>query len=333
MTANRSGSAEASPAAVEAAIGWMVKLQSGHATPQDHQACRHWQGERPEHAQAWAALHAISLRMKALPSALAHGTLAGVRERTPPRPRRRTVLKSVLLLGGAGGLGLAASTDGGWHALAAGHRTGVGERRRVALADGSVLHLNTATALDARLDAHARCVTLHAGEMLVECAPDRESSPPRPFLVRTAEGEVQAREGRFVVRQLAGRTAVQALAGWLEVSPRNPGDAGPTRLRLGPGQQCEFDARGIHPASSADDGAGAWVDGLLVARDMRLDTLAAELGRHRRGWLRCAPAVAELRISGVFPVNDLGRAMAALQRTLPVRARALTPWWVTIGPR
>lgn len=327
MTAARLAPTEP-PTAAETAIRWMVRLQSGHATPLDHQACLRWQRERPENAQAWAAIDAFSQQLKALPSSLVHGTLA-----VPTRPRRRAVFKSVLLLGGTAGLGLAVSTDGGWQALAADHRTGVGERRRVALADGSVLQLNTATALDVRLDARERCVTVRSGEALVDCAPDREASPARPFLVRTAEGEVRARGGRFIVRRFAGRTSVQALTGGLDVRPHAPKDQGSAHVHLAPGQQWLFDSHGTGTVGAADADAAAWTGGVVVARAMRLAALAAELARYRRGWLRCEQAVAELRISGVFPVDDIGRVLAALQRTLPVRAHAVTPWWVTLGPR
>jgi transmembrane sensor len=152
-------------------------------------------------------------------------------------------------------------------------------------------------------------------------------------VVRTAEGEVRSAEGRFVVRQHAGHTGVQALEGLLAVHPHGrPGEAAPV-AQLQPGQQLVFEAAVASRAQPVDAGAAAWVDGLLVARDMRLATLAAELARYRRGWLRCAEAVAGLRISGVFPVDDLGRVVAALERTLPVRARSYTPWWVTLGPR
>ena len=72
---------------------------------------------------------------------------------------------------------------------------------------------------------------------------------------------------------------------------------------------------------------------MLVARDMLLSTLATELARYCRGWIRCDQAVATLRISGVFPVDNFDRVVAALQRTLPIRARAITPWWVTLVPR
>ncbi|RZI56375.1 MAG: DUF4880 domain-containing protein [Rubrivivax sp.] len=339
MTNSGPAAGDLHPAVVEVAVAWMVKLQSGGATAQDHAACEHWRHERPEHAQAWATLSGFSQRLKVLPPSLARNALAAARELELDReraPRRRSLLKGLALVVGTAGIGLASAPEGGWKSLAASHRTGVGERRRVALADGSVLYLNTATALDVRVDAGERCVDLVAGEVLIECArhaghgAGAGSAEARPFVVRTAQGRIQAEEGRFIVRQLAAQTFVQALEGWVDVSP---GTGQLASRRLVAGRQWTFDARGVGAAEAADGGAGAWVDGLIVARDMPLAALAAELSRYRRGWLRCDAAVARLRISGVFPVDDLHRVVAAIQRTLPVRARARTSWWVTLEAR
>lgn len=340
MTGPHTAAGPLPPAVVEAAIAWMVRLQSGGATPQEHQACERWQQEQPAHAQAWQALNGFSRRLKTLPPVLAHGTLAATRA---PQPRRRALLKGaalkgLVLVGGTSALALGGRPEGGWATLAATHRTGVGERQRAVLADGSVLQLDTDTALSTRFEAQRRCVMLWSGAVLVDCGPDRgpdagpdsNSPSPRPFVVRTAQGEIHTPGGRFVVQQRSGHTLVQVLQGWLQVQPKAA--ASPTR-RLGPGQQWQFDAEGQGPLGAADGGAGAWADGLLVARDLPLAELVAALARYRHGWLRCDPAVATLRISGVFPLDDPERVLAAIQRTLPVRTQALTRWWVTLVPR
>ena len=65
---------------------------------------------------------------------------------------------------------------------------------------------------------------------------------------------------------------------------------------------------------------------------MRLADFVQELSRYRPGWLRCDPAVADLRVSGVFQIDDTDRALAAVAHALPVRVERRTRYWVTLIP-
>jgi transmembrane sensor len=49
--------------------------------------------------------------------------------------------------------------------------------------------------------------------------------------------------------------------------------------------------------------------------------------------LRCDEQVAGLLLTGVFPLADSDAVLAALERSLPVRAHAVTRYWVTLKPR
>ncbi|MFD2980294.1 iron dicitrate transport regulator FecR, partial [Klebsiella pneumoniae] len=80
-------------------------------------------------------------------------------------------------------------------------------------------------------------------------------------------------------------------------------------------------------------GQDAWSNGLLVANRQRLDDFLAELGRYRQGWLRCDPAIAGLRISGTFSIDDTDSALRALEASLPVQRLERTRYWVTVIPR
>ncbi|HBD34979.1 MAG TPA: histidine kinase, partial [Cupriavidus sp.] len=56
----------------------------------------------------------------------------------------------------------------------------------------------------------------------------------------------------------------------------------------------------------------------------------AEVDRYRPGRLRCAPDVADLRVSGTFPIADTDRILDALRTALPVRIQFLTRYWTTV---
>ncbi|MCQ0040637.1 iron dicitrate transport regulator FecR, partial [Burkholderia glumae] len=79
-------------------------------------------------------------------------------------------------------------------------------------------------------------------------------------------------------------------------------------------------------------GAGAWADGMLVASKLRLGELAAELARYRHGYVQCDPAVAGLRVSGSYPLDDTVRVFETLRATLPIEIEYFTRYWVRIVP-
>ena len=66
---------------------------------------------------------------------------------------------------------------------------------------------------------------------------------------------------------------------------------------------------------------------------MRLGHFIAELSRYRPGLLRCASEVAELRISGVYPLADSDAVLDALTQSLPVSINRRSRYWVTVSAR
>ncbi|MCH3723226.1 hypothetical protein LZB93_09875, partial [Campylobacter coli] len=80
-------------------------------------------------------------------------------------------------------------------------------------------------------------------------------------------------------------------------------------LALSAGGQVSFSADGIGRPDLADPAAGAWTRGMLVANDMRLADLVAELARYRHGHLGVAPEVADLRVMGTYPLADADRTL------------------------
>lgn len=72
---------------------------------------------------------------------------------------------------------------------------------------------------------------------------------------------------------------------------------------------------------------------MLYADDARLGDFVRDLARYRPGVLRCAPEIADLRISGAYRLADTDAVLALLQEALPVRVVQRTRWWVSVVPR
>lgn len=96
------------------------------------------------------------------------------------------------------------------------------------------------------------------------------------------------------------------------------------------GQRTVFSAEQVMTPATAQESTAAWSKGVLVAENMRIADFLAELSRYRSGLLRCDPAVADLRVTGVFPLHDTDRALLNLTLGLPVRIVYRTRYWVTV---
>ncbi|WP_338746885.1 FecR domain-containing protein [Pseudomonas putida] len=307
--------------ALEQAVQWYTLLQSGAARPQDHLGWQHWLQQGAANQWAWQQIEHLQQRLQGVPAAVAGRTLelAGQAQHNT----RRSVLKGgALMLGSSslGWLGVHQFENGAW---LSDYHTAVGQRLPVALADGGQLMLNTDSSADVRYDAQQRLVHLRQGEVMVTTANDPGG---RPFFVQTSHGRVQALGTRFSVRLLEGQTQVSVFEHQVRITPAHGHP-----LLLQPGQYCRFSAANAGPTRSLAAAQDAWTQGLLVANEQALGPLIDELARYRRGWLRCDPSAAGLRVSGTFPVDDTDKALRAIASVLPIDVVQRTRYWVSVN--
>lgn len=319
MNAESLNKSDISPAVAKQAVGWMIEMQEGGLDSRRQQAWQQWLNGNSEHQRAWAHIQRVNQRLSGLSSPLAHAALTA-----PSSSSRRHALKLLLLLGAGSAAGWGLRDQITLQPLLADLHSGVGEQRKETLSDGTQVQLNTASALDVRFDSQQRLIKLLQGEILMTAAADS-----RPLNLLTAEGIVHASTtaSRFNLRQLDGRTQLAVLAGSLEVSPS--GHVGPA-LRLQAKQQVTFSRDAWDPVRPTDASTGAWAEGMLVASHMKLADFLAELGRYRRGRLNCDAKVANLLISGSYPLADSERILDMLEVALPVRVQRFTRYWVSV---
>ena len=305
------------PQVAEQAVSWLVEMQGGALSPRRQQAWEHWLDAHSEHQRAWDHIQRVNQRLRGLHSPLAHAALNAPKSNT-----RRQALKVLLLVGAGSAVTYGLRQQLPITPLLADYSSPVGQRRTVKLHDGSQIQLNTASAVDVTFDAQQRLIRLLEGEMQLTVADD-----PRPLHVVTAHGLLQPQGARFNVRQLRDHTQLAVFAGQVKLSPvAHSGGALVVEAR----QQVSFTAKAWNATHALDAGSGAWVDGMLVAAHMRLGDFLAELGRYRRGQLNCDPKVANLLISGTYPIDDTERVLDVLPLSLPVRVRRFTRYWVTV---
>ena len=312
------------PAIVQRAAEWMARLWSDDASAEDQAACARWRAEHPHHDLAWQRLHAFEGKLHSVPRDAARHAL---REPAPAAYlKRRRALKLLAVLLPVGGLLYAARGTDAWQVATAGHGTATGEVRDIILPDGTRVMLASASAIDVRFSASERLLVLRAGEILVTTAHDPDPAQ-RPFRVQSRHGTVQALGTRFTLRQDEHTSRVAVFDGAVEIRLAHA----PSRaVGVATGYGAIFSADIVQSAAPVSASAAAWTKGVLVADNMRLDALVAELARYRPGLLRCDPAVASLQVNGVFSLRDTDRALHNLALALPVHIVARTRYWVTV---
>ena len=311
----------------EQTIDWMVKLRAGTPDTALQERFNLWLAKDPAHAQAWEQLNrrlgGSFKTLRALDQRIPGQADEARQLLLQPTASRRDALRALTGLGLlGGGLWLGASTPLG-DSLLADLSTGRGQRQDFNLADGSRLSLNANSAVDLHFTDRQRLLILRRGELVIKVAPD----PERPLCVRTAEGEVRSTAARFLVarQEQASRVVV------LQQSIQARLFSGVTR-DLQEGQAAILYPRSIVPMVGDQRHRADWLQAKLNVLDDPLEDVVAALRPYTRGFVRVAPEIRGLRVQGVYPLDNSGRAFAALAETLPIRVDHYSPWLTVIGP-
>jgi len=306
-------------AQVDQAIDWLVKLRFDEPSARTERQFQQWLASHPHNALAWQRVSTLSDELAGLPSDLSRRTLEGSRRQ---QISRRDHLKLLAVLAVGGSLGWAAREPLGLPALLADSSTATGERRDVQGSDGSRIQLNTASAIDLRYSADQRLLTLIRGELTL----DSNANDKRPFIIDTQLGALSTHDGQLLLRENAQGLLLAVRRGEVTLMPHSA----PLR-QVYPGQVLQLAASGaIQPALVHGDPWG-WTDGVLSVQQMPLSEFTAELSRYRPGLLRCAPEVADLKVSGTYQLADTEQILQLLARSLPLRIDYRTRYWVSIG--
>lgn len=316
------------PRILEQAADWLMRLQDSHLTEADRAAFDTWKQDNPEHLRAWHLAESLMRKLDDVPAAIALPALTQAE-----RIKRETMSRLAWLM---------AIVPVGWltwrfvpkpamyYSWGAAYRTATGKRHHLYLEDGSHIHLNTATAIDVMFDAQQRRIQLHSGEILVQTATDPNTTK-RPFVVTTAQGQLEALGTRFTVHQEEDQTHMAVFEGAVRITLK---DNPQTQHVIASGQQASFTSTLVHSLLPVDSSAAAWKDGMLLIDNMRLADVVTMLARYRNGFIQCLPEVAELRISGAFPVDNTDQALQMLTTTYPLGMTSrLRGYWVTLIPR
>ncbi|MDT9633152.1 FecR family protein [Pseudomonas sp. JV449] len=304
---------------IQQAANWLTRLHDEEVSDAERQAFNAWCQADPRHAVAIDRMRALWGSLDALPAQPARVALN--RAFAPRRAR------------GAQAMGVLGVLLCGWLGLThlpvwmADQRTDVGERRQIVLEDGSQLQLNSNSAVDVKFDGHQRVIELLQGELWVDVAKDAT----RPFVVRTDQGTATALGTRYLVKRAPDGTTVVTV---IESTVAVKGDSS-EGVKVTAGQRSILDhGRAQSPQATDDTDPDAWTRGLLKVNDQPLSEVLQTLASYRHGLLRFDPqALQNLRVTGVFKLDDTAAALSTLADNLPIQVEYFTDLLVVVKPR
>jgi len=292
------------------ALEWFSLLRQPGCDERQRQAFADW-CQAPENARAYAKLEACWQQL---------GATARPRPRQvkPRRSRASTWLLAVILLILAG---LAYCYWPLVQRLGSELHTDSAERRSVRLADGSTLHLDSASALNIDLRERTRQLQLVQGQVYLEIMLDG-----RAMQVQVGDARIQVYGSRLMIARHAAYDELVVFNGKATVL-----QGGDQRM-VSAGERVTFtDGRIGQVGKLQTRAADAWRNGLLLARDMPLGEVLERLAGYqgRRVWLMDEQTAAR-RVNGDFDLDHAAQSLDRLAAAQQLSVYNLLGHWLIV---
>ena len=282
------------------AADWAARIDRGPLSPEQEQAFQAWLDGDVRCVGAFCRMRAVALTTE---RARALGPDFDPADFVPVAAQSR---RRMLQVGGAIAATALVGVGAGWEVLR--HRgrfsTAKGETKVVALKDGSVVTLNTASEILVNYSDDLRSVELIHGEALFDVAKNKA----RPFVVGAGDTSVRVVGTSFTVRHFdAAPVQVLVREGIVEVFKPTAG-VKPVRisantLAVAPPDNADIAARTVPMAQVQR--AMAWREGQIAFEGETLAQAAVEFSRYSDTRIIIDdPALAREEIAGLFKATD-----------------------------
>lgn len=300
-----------------AAATWVVRLSDPSCTSAERAAFEAWRSESFHNEAAYEQAAAAWDRFDRLRAVGAGERKVDPNVLAPPKPPLgRGLLKIaagvVLALGLVGAGALVAMAPPAY-------ATGVGERRVVALDDGSHVELNTDSKIVIQFRNNVREVRLVRGEALFQIAGDA-----RPFVIIADDARLTTQRSEVAVRLREAGPVVQVSDGAVVVAQESGSAQGARTTDLAAGTEAVYGDAGaqVRTISTAEiNRAQAWRQGAIALDGRSLEQAVEEFNRYNKQKLVLTDnGLAGIRLGGYFRTSDLQGFASALAKGFPVTA-------------
>ena len=322
------------------AASWFATMQGPDAQSRD-QEFKAWLAADPDHRIAYARIAEVYSIGKSLVS-----PTKAEADAAPTHSRHAVALAAavaVILLSFSAIVWMPAGNKGQKNGPAivadAGHHTAefasrVGQIRKLQLADGSEITLDTDSIVSMRFTPSSRSLRLEQGKARFEVAHDK-----RPFIVSAGDAVVTAHGTVFDVGFRSDQTYfVHLLRGSVDVARADHvvgHDITSKPRLLRPGQVVEAGKFGVRdlPASFARAAGESWTSKMRQFDDVRVGDLINEANRYSRLQIRQPiAAIADLRASGTFAIDEPRRLATNLSLLFGLKIAEAPDNSITLTP-
>ena len=289
----------------EAAV-WLARLHSDERTAGDEAGFRLWLGSDSRNREAFALVTGSWDE--------AGGAVAAAVPVRSEWTRRR-------MLGTGAVTALFAAGAGLWvYTVPDTYETVRGEQRRIVLSDGSILLLDTNSAVRATMASDRRVIQLDRGRAHFQVASD----PLRPFIVKADGYDLKTDGALFDVDSAGDRLSAFVIKGSVGIRAEDAPGIGMQivgahqRVQLVAGQPARIDSPALAPLT-------AWHSGMVIFAASPLGRAVAEMDRYsRRSIVVADQRLTAAPVTGRFDVGDsvTFAKSVAQQLSVPLRITA-----------
>ena len=298
---------------------WFALIHGGEPTDTERERLGAWLDADPRHRIAYVQLEQL------------WAATAQLQPPVPPVPKPAATLSRRRFVGmgiAASAVAVTAPTSVWWFtgggSLFADVRSGIGERRNLALPDGSTVELAGNTALNLDFSAGKRSVELLQGEAYFAVQPSASGE----FKVNTPYGQVLAADGEFCLSCDPSSALLAVSRKTASVVTANQ------RTDIGEGLSLRFTDDHTGPIQHAElEQMLAWRSGRLVFFDKPLASVVEQLQRWRHGRIFIMDEqLGTRRVSLILNLDKPEQMLDAMTTALAIRTQRYTDLVTLIYP-
>lgn len=307
------------------AAAWAARRLSGDFSKRDSAALEKWLAADPRREYAYKEY--LALADQATHAGMVEGISSHANDEDRPgrtsRLSRRAMLSAPAIAASLAAVFLVTNVTAPPEPAEAFFETAIGEIREVSLPDGTVVTLNTNTALRIAYRSTERNVKLEKGEAVFDVA----HNSARPFVVSARGAKTTVLGTEFCVQAAAQNTLIMVMNGVVSVTPDANNRSG-APIPLTAGQEVSVNEQGaagpVRPTGPGN--AATWRLGYLHYENQPLKRVVEDINRYfARKIVLGDQSLDSVRVTGRFDITDQDASIRSLTVSLSLRVETPTP--------